>query len=146
MNSLARKAAHSENVLSRASVHLNSAGRSPAYRRLASQLSQNTSRDGARLQDSMLSGAVRSPLRSPLLPSSLRFNPASAVQTRLFHVSSQLSKNEKPKTEKPKTEKTPTEAKEKKPIDPETEAKSQEDETKKTDENEDGDKDGKDGK
>ncbi|KAK7403153.1 protein translocase subunit [Neonectria punicea] len=89
----------------------------------------------------MLCGAIRSPLRSSFLPSELRFNPAYAVQSRLLHASTRLSQDEKPKTEK-----TPTEAKEKKPVDPETEGKPQEDETKKTDESEDGDKDGKDAK
>ncbi|KAF7537081.1 hypothetical protein G7Z17_g12926 [Cylindrodendrum hubeiense] len=139
MNSLARKAAHTENALSRASVHLSSSGRSPAYRRLASQLSQNASRDGARLQSSMLSGAVRSPLRSSFLPSELRFNPA--VQSRLFHASSQLAQAEKPKTETPSE--TPSETKDKKAVDSESEAKVQEDEPKKNDEGENGDKDGK---
>lgn len=136
MNSLTRKAAHSENALSRASVHLSSAGRSPAYRRLASQLSQNASRDGARPQGSILSGAIRSPLRSSFLPSELHFTPG--VQSRLFHVSSQLAQDEKPKTEQ-----TPPGTKDKTAAESESEAKPQETESKKTEEGENGDKEGK---
>lgn len=138
MNSLARKVAHSENALSRASVHINiSAGRSPAYRRSASQLSQNASRDGARSQGSMLAGAIRSPLRSPFLPHELRYTPTYSVQSRLFHLSSRLNQEEKTKTEQPPS----AETKEKKPSDSESEGKSEE--PKK--EGEDADKDGKEG-
>ncbi|KAF4457063.1 Mitochondrial import inner membrane translocase subunit tim44 [Fusarium albosuccineum] len=154
MNSLARKTAHSENALARASAHF-SAGTSPAYRRLASQLSQNAARDGARLQGTMPSGAVRSPLRSSFLPSELRLSTTYTVQSRLFHISSRLSQQEKPKTE-PKTEKSPSgaaatdakekkpaDAKEQKPADAEPEAKPEEEQSKKTDEGENGDKEGK---
>ncbi|KAH7127664.1 mitochondrial inner membrane translocase subunit TIM44 [Dactylonectria macrodidyma] len=139
MNSLARKAAQSENALCRVSVHLNSSGRTPAYRRLASQLSQNAGRDVARSQGSTLSGAIRSPLRSSFLPSEIHFSPA--VQSRLFHASSQLAQEEKPKSEK-----TPSETQDKKVADSESEAKSQEAEPKKNAEAEDGEKEGKDEK
>ncbi|KAH6880137.1 mitochondrial inner membrane translocase subunit TIM44 [Thelonectria olida] len=140
MNSLTRKAAHTENALSRASVHLNTSGRSPSYRRLASRLSQNASRDGSRSQSSMLPGAIRSPLRSQFVPAELRFTLTYGAQTRLFHLSSRLSQDEKPK---PKTEKAPAEAKEQKPTDSETEGKSHEDQPKKNEEGEGGEKDGK---
>lgn len=140
MNSLARKVASSENALSRAShVNLNlnlSAGRSPAYRRLASQLTQNAGRTVASSQGSMLVGAVRSPLRSPFLPSELRYAPTYSAQARLFHLSSRLSEENKTKNEQPPS----AETKEKKPTDAESEAKS--DEAKK-DEGENADKEGK---
>lgn len=91
----------------------------------------------------MLSGAIRSPLRSSFLPSELHFTPA--VQSRLFHVSSQLAQDEKPKTEQ-----TPPGTKEKRAAESESEAKTQETESKpqeteskKTEEGENGDKEGK---
>ncbi|KAM5354394.1 hypothetical protein ACJ41O_001043 [Fusarium nematophilum] len=146
MNSLARKTAHSENALSRASVHLASAGKSPAYRRLASQLSQNASRNGARSQTSILSSAAQSPLRSPFLPSELRLSPTYAVQSRLFHLSSRLSQEEKPKTERSSSGAAATDAKDKKPADAESEAKPEEEQPKKTEEGENGDKGDKEGK
>lgn len=84
----------------------------------------------------MLSGAIRSPLRSSFLPSELHFTPA--VQSRLFHVSSQLAQDEKPKTEQ-----TPPGTKDKKAAESESESKPQETESKKTEEGENGDKEGK---
>ncbi|KAF5018706.1 hypothetical protein F66182_9320 [Fusarium sp. NRRL 66182] len=146
MNSLSRKAASSELTLSRASAHVSSAGRSPAYRRLVSQLSQNAPRDGARPQASMLPGSVQSPLRSPFVPSELRLSPTYAAQSRLFHFSSRLSQ-EKPQTEQKPSDAAPTDAKEKKPADAESETKPEEEQSKKTEEEkkegEDGDKEGK---
>ncbi|CAM1507422.1 Fc.00g070630.m01.CDS01 [Cosmosporella sp. VM-42] len=146
MNSLARKATNSENALSRASTHLNSSyGRSPAYRRLASQLSQNSARDGVRTQTPPLSGAILSPLRSQFLPSELRFNSPS-VQTRLFHLTSRQYQ-EKPKTEQKPSPEIPTnETKEQKPAEAESEPKPQKEESKKTEEGENSDKEGKEGK
>ncbi|RSL68387.1 hypothetical protein CEP54_002803 [Fusarium duplospermum] len=155
MNSLARRTAPSEKALSRASAQL-SAGTCPAYRRLASQLSQNAARDGARSQGPMLSGAVRSPLRSSFLPSELRLSPTYTVQTRLFHLSSRLSQKDKPKTEKSASGAAATDAKEKKPTEAESEnkfeTKPEEEQSKKTEEGEKGEngedagKEGKEGK
>ncbi|KAF4964714.1 hypothetical protein FSARC_7421 [Fusarium sarcochroum] len=145
MNSLARKTASSELAMSRASAHVSSASRSPAYRRLASQLSQNASRDGTRSQGSMLSGSVRSPLRSPFVPAELRFSPTYTAQSRLFHLSSRLHQ-EKPQTEQKPSAAAPTDAKEKKPADAESEAKPEEEQSKKTEEGEKGENGDKEGK
>ncbi|KAK2934150.1 Tim44-like domain [Fusarium oxysporum f. sp. vasinfectum] len=137
MNSLARKTASSELAFSRASAHVSSAGRSPAYRRLASQLSQNASNNGARQQSSMLSGSVRSPLRSSFVPAELRCSPTYTAQSRLFHLSSRLHQ-EKPQTEQKPSTAAPTDAKEKKPAeaDAESEAKPEEEQSKKTEDGE----------
>ncbi|KAJ4257412.1 protein translocase subunit [Fusarium torreyae] len=145
MNSLARKTASSELALSRASAHVSSASRSPAYRRLASQLSQNASSSSARSQGSMLSGSVQSPLRSPFVPAELRFSPTYTAQSRLFHLSSRLHQ-EKPQTEQKPSATAPTEAKEKKPADAESEAKPEEEQSKKTEEGEKGENGDKEGK
>ncbi|KAF5592747.1 mitochondrial import MPI1 precursor [Fusarium subglutinans] len=144
MNSLARKTASSELAFSRASAHVSSAGRSPAYRRLASQLSQNASNNGARQQSSVLSGSVRSPLRSSFVPAELRYSPTYTAQSRLFHLSSRLHQ-EKPQTEQKPSTAAPTDAKEKKPTEAgaESEAKPEEEQSKKT---EDGENAGKEGK
>ncbi|RGP61738.1 hypothetical protein FSPOR_9735 [Fusarium sporotrichioides] len=145
MNSLARKTASSELALSWASAHVSSAGRSPAYRRLASQLSQNASRNSATPQSSMLSGSIRSPLRSSFVPAELRCTPTYTAQSRFFHLSSRLHQ-EKPQSEQKASPTPPADAKEQKPADPKSEAKSEEpeeDQTKKTDEGENGEKEGK---
>ncbi|KAI5462892.1 hypothetical protein BGZ63DRAFT_412620 [Mariannaea sp. PMI_226] len=134
MNSLARKAAHTENAISRASVHISSSGRTPSYRRLASQLSQNTSNDVARSQGPMLAGVIRSPLRSQLVPAELRFN-TPYTNTRLFHMSSRLAQDEKPKAT--------NEAKENKATDSEAEGKPQEEQPKQKEESQGGEKDSK---
>lgn len=147
MNSFTRKAVNSEHALSRASTHFSSHGRAPAYRRLASQLSQNSARDGARTHTSPLSGTIMSPLRSQFLPADLRFT-APTVQTRLFHLTSRQYQ-EKPKTEEKPSATPPDEAKEQKPQKPaegEAETKPQEEQSKKTEEGENPDKEGKDGK
>ncbi|KAG5665884.1 hypothetical protein KAF25_010009 [Fusarium avenaceum] len=145
MNSLARKTASSELALSRASAHVSSAGRSPAYCRLASQLSQNASRNGARLQSSMLSGAVRSPLSSSFVPAELRQSTIYTTQSRLFHLSGRLHQ-EKPQSEQKPSAAAPADAKEKKPTDTESETKPEEEQSKKTEDGEkgeDGEKAGK---
>ncbi|RGP78104.1 hypothetical protein FLONG3_3782 [Fusarium longipes] len=145
MNSLARKTASSELALSRASAHVSSAGRSPAYRRLASQLSHNASCNGATPQSSMLSGSIRSPLRSSFVPAELRSTPIYTAQSRLFHLSSRLHQ-EKPQSERKASPTPPADAKEQKPADPESEAKSEkpeEEQSKKTEEGENGEKEGK---
>ena len=104
----------------------------------------------------MLSGAVRSPLRSSFLPSELRLSPTYTVQSRLFHLSSRLSQEDKPKTEKSASGAAATDAKEKKPAEAESENKSEtkpeEEQSKKTEEGEKGEngedagKEGKEGK
>ncbi|WZH43415.1 mitochondrial inner membrane translocase subunit TIM44 [Fusarium acuminatum] len=145
MNSLARKTASSELALSRASAHVSSAGRSPAYRRLASQLSQNASRNGARPQSSMLSGSVRSPLSSSFVPAELRRSTIYTTQSRLFHLSGRLHQ-EKPQSEQKPSATAPADAKEKKPTDTESETKPEEEQSKKTEDgekSEDGEKAGK---
>ncbi|KAI6768172.1 hypothetical protein HG530_006181 [Fusarium avenaceum] len=145
MNSLARKTASSELALSRASAHVSSAGRSPAYCRLASQLSQNASRNGARSQSSMLSGSVRSPLRSSFVPAELRQSTIYTTQSRLFHLSGRLHQ-EKPQSEQKPSAAAPADAKEKKPTDTESETKPEEEQSKKTEDGEkgeDGEKAGK---
>jgi mitochondrial import inner membrane translocase subunit TIM44 len=144
MNTLARKTASSELALSRASAHVSSAGRSPAYRRLASQLSQNVSNNGVRQQSSMLFGSVRSPLRSSFVPAELRYSPTHTAQSRLFHLSSRLQQ-EKPQTEQKPSTAAPTDAKEKKPTDADAEsgAKPEEEQSKKTEEGENAEKEGK---
>ncbi|CAJ0540145.1 Ff.00g074040.m01.CDS01 [Fusarium sp. VM40] len=145
MNSLARKTASSELALSRASAHVSSAGRSPAYCRLASQLSQNASRNGARSQSSMLSGSVRSPLSSSFVPAELRQSTIYTTQSRLFHLSGRLHQ-EKPQSEQKPSAAAPADAKEKKPTDTESETKPEEEQSKKTEDGEkgeDGEKAGK---
>ncbi|KAM0343135.1 hypothetical protein ACHAPU_008884 [Fusarium lateritium] len=145
MNSLARKTASSELALSRASAHVSSAGRSPAYRRLASQLSQNASHNGARSQSSMLSGSVRSPLRSSFVPAELRHSTIYTTQSRLFHLSGRLYQ-EKPQSEQKPSTSAPADAQEKKPTDTESETKPEEEQSKKSEEGEkgeDGEKAGK---
>lgn len=143
MNSFARKFTNSESALSRASTHLNgSYTRSPAYRRLASQLSQNVARDGAKTHTSPLAGAIRSPLRSQFLPAELRFT-ASTIQSRQFHLTSRQYQ-EKPKTEQNPSATPPGEAKEQKPSEEQAETKTQEEQSKKTEEGENAE--GKDGK
>ncbi|GKT99189.1 mitochondrial inner membrane translocase subunit tim44 [Fusarium langsethiae] len=145
MNSLARKTASSELALSRASAHVSSAGRSPAYRRLASQFSQNASRNSATPQSSMLSGSIRSPLRSSFVPAELRCTPTYTAQSCFFHLSSRLHQ-EKPQSEQKASPTPPADAKEQKPTDPKSEVKSEkpkEDQAKKTDEGENGEKEGK---
>ncbi|SPJ80388.1 related to mitochondrial import protein MPI1 precursor [Fusarium torulosum] len=145
MNSLARKTASSELALSRASAHVSSAGRSPAYRRLASQLSQNASCNGARPQSSMLSGSVRSPLSSSFVPAELRQSTIYTTQSRLFHLSGRLHQ-EKPQSEQKPSAAAPADAKEKKPTDTESETKPEEEQSKKTEDGEkgeDGEKAGK---
>ncbi|KAM0219481.1 hypothetical protein ACHAPA_004880 [Fusarium lateritium] len=145
MNSLARKTASSELALSRASAHVSSAGRSPAYRRLASQLSQNASRNGARPQSSLLSGSVRSPLSSSFVPAELRQSTIYTTQSRLFHLSGRLHQ-EKPQSEQKSSAAAPADAKEKKPSDTESETKPEEEQSKKTEDGEkgeDGEKAGK---
>lgn len=122
MHALVRNAASTESALSRATLNLKSTqGRSPAYRRLASQLSQT--RHVAPIRQMP---AMASPLRSPFLPAELRLPMTSTQQ---FHVSARRFEAEKPKAE-PK----PTEEPSEKKAD-ESEAKSEE-ETKKGEEGE----------
>jgi import inner membrane translocase subunit TIM44 len=92
----------------------------------------------------MLSGSVRSPLRSSFVPAELRCSPTYTAQSRLFHLSSRLHQ-EKPQTEQKPSTAAPTDAKEKKPAeaDAESEAKPEEEQSKKT---EDGESAGKEGK
>ncbi|KAF4344137.1 mitochondrial import inner membrane translocase subunit tim44 [Fusarium beomiforme] len=144
MNSLARKTASSElafSQFSRAS-YVSSAGRSPAYRRLASQLAQNASNNGVRQQSSMLSGSVRSPLRSSFVPAELRCSPIYTAQSRLFHHSSRLHQ-EKPQAEQKPSTAAPADSKEKKPADAESEAKPEDEQAKKSEEGENAEKEGK---
>ena len=142
MNSFARKAANSESALSRASTQFNNSyGRSPAYRRLASQLSQNVARDGARTHTSPLAGAILSPLRSQFLPAELR--STAAVQSRQFHLTSRQYQ-EKPKTEQNPSTTPPDQAKEQIPSEEQAETKTEEEQSKKAEEGEGaGAKDGK---
>lgn len=119
MNAFVRGAVTTENALSRASTHLNhSYGRSPAYRRLASQLSQRSSRPGAALLQTVLPSTVLSPLRSPFLPAELRFGAAPSVHSRLFHLTGRVHQDK------------PTEPKPSNPADTEAETKSAESEAK----------------
>ncbi|KAM0555742.1 hypothetical protein ACHAPJ_006135 [Fusarium lateritium] len=95
----------------------------------------------------MLSGSVRSPLRSPFVPAELRFSPTYTAQSRLFHLSSRLHQ-EKPQTEQKPSATAPTDAKEKKPAEAEaeTEAKPEEEQSKKTEDGEKGENGDKEGK
>lgn len=145
MNSLVRKATPSETALSRASTSLSLHGRSPAYRRLASQLSRNSVRDSAWTQSNAPSGAILSPLRSSFLPAELRLGPASQVQSRLFHLSSRQYQ-EKPSSEKKTDDAAADAAQEQKPKDTDSEAKPEEDASKKTEDGENANQEGKDGK
>merc|ERR1712000_675740 len=102
MHALVRNAASTESALSRASLNLNSTyGRSPAYRRLASQLSQ-TRHEGSSLRQGAMPGAIMSPLRSPFLPAELRL-PMISTQARGFHISSRRFEAEKVKTAEDKS-------------------------------------------
>ncbi|KAK5996654.1 Mitochondrial import inner membrane translocase subunit tim44 [Cladobotryum mycophilum] len=121
MNQFVRTAANSENALSRASTHLNATyGRSPAYRRLASQLSHRQAQNVANLGQTSLPGAIQTPLRSSFLPTELRLS--TSTQSRFFHVSSRTYQEEKPKSEGKPAQSA------------ESEAKPEEDVTKKSEE------------
>ncbi|KND87558.1 Mitochondrial import inner membrane translocase subunit tim44 [Tolypocladium ophioglossoides CBS 100239] len=146
MNSFVRSAANTENALSRASTHLNhSYGRSPAYRRLASQLSQAPSRHGSSIQQSAVTGAILSPLRSQFLPAELRLTSTSVIQTRQFHVAGRRYQD-KPKANATEGAKAkPTEDADERPA--ESETKSEDEQAKKSDEGENADKsEGEEGK
>lgn len=139
MSAFVRGAIHTENALSRASVPLNySHGRSPAYRRLASQLSQRSPRPGTYLPQSPLPGVVLSPLRSPFLPAELRLG-ALPAHSRLFHLTGRAYQ-EKPTTEPKPSTAADTDAEAKK----ESEEEPEEEQSKKA-EDESGDKEGKEG-
>lgn len=136
MHVFARNAANTENALARASSHLNSSyGRSPAYRRLTSQLSLQTRHDGAGLRQGALPSAIMSPLRSPFLPAELRLSPMA--HTRDFHLTTRRAQEEKTKTEPKPADAAEAEQKAKTS---ESEARSEEDSSKKT---EDGESQGK---
>ncbi|OAQ81365.1 mitochondrial inner membrane translocase subunit TIM44 [Purpureocillium lilacinum] len=143
MTSFVRSAANTENALSRASSHVSrSYGRSPAYRRLASQLSQAPSRPVAAAPSGAATGAILSPLRSQFLPAELRLTSASVNQARQFHITGRRPQEDKPKAEAKDEAKA-------KPAQPEAESekKPEEEEAKKTEEGENGEKsEGKDGK
>ncbi|KHN98625.1 mitochondrial inner membrane translocase subunit TIM44 [Metarhizium album ARSEF 1941] len=99
MNSFARRVIESENGLFRTSIQItNLSGRSPAYRTLASHLSQasqlSTSSANQRISTT---SASPSPLRSQFLPSNIRITPITISRFRRFHVSRRTSQDEKPK-------------------------------------------------
>ncbi|KJZ73286.1 hypothetical protein HIM_07290 [Hirsutella minnesotensis 3608] len=112
MRSLIRSAATTRGAFSTASSHLTySYGRSPAYRRLASQLSNLQQGHGAGSQHGALIGALSSPLRSHITPAELRLLGASTFQTRQFHQAERRCQDEKPKPaaneqQKPQAEET----------------------------------------
>ncbi|QPG98972.1 hypothetical protein C2857_000540 [Epichloe festucae Fl1] len=88
MSVFVRSAVTSENALFRAPNHkMNSYGRSPAYWRLASQLSQVARLSASQTTYRVVAGAILSPLRSRFLPSQLRFVPIETAQKRQFHAS-----------------------------------------------------------
>lgn len=144
MHAFVRNAANTENALARASSHLNfSHGRSPAYRRLASQLTQQSSRNAASGRQSALPSAVLTPLRSPFLPAELRLSSVAPAQARQFHLSGRRYQDEKPKSEAKPAESAEG-ANEQKPKSEEAGAKSEEDPSKKGEEGEGKDGEGKD--
>ncbi|OAA39123.1 mitochondrial inner membrane translocase subunit TIM44 [Metarhizium rileyi] len=96
MNSFSRSAAPFENALSRAYVHVsNFYSRSPAYRRLASQLSRTYHVITSSANRKTTTNVVLSPLRSQFLPSDIRFAPIAVSQCRQFHVSRRNWQDEK---------------------------------------------------
>lgn len=103
MNTFARHALSAENALARATTHVNHPhGRTPAYRRLATTLSQQPQHNGFARQRTTLPSTVMTPLRSHFLPSELRLSPL-INPARMFHVTAHRAQEEKPKPE-PKAE------------------------------------------
>jgi import inner membrane translocase subunit TIM44 len=147
MNTLVRNAASGESALVRASSHLNSAyGRSPAYRRLASQLSQRSGRDAPVFIHSALPSAGLSPLRSPFLPAELRIVSSPFAQSRLLHSTSPRLQDGKPKADTKEPEPAvKAEAEQSEPK--QDQAKSEDGEKSESkSEGEEGQEEGKDGK
>ncbi|CAH0054300.1 unnamed protein product [Clonostachys solani] len=142
MNSLLRNARTADNALVRASFSVKGsvAGRSPAYRRLNSQLSQLPNRSTFGTQNRASNGAMLSPLRPLLLPSELRLSPSAALMTRQLHATARSYQENKEKAEPKATEP----ASEEKPKTDDAEAKQQE-ESEKSEEGE-GKEEGKDDK
>ncbi|KAG5977831.1 hypothetical protein E4U55_006528 [Claviceps digitariae] len=98
MSALVRSTANSENVLSRAFTHkMNSCGGIPAYRRLASQLSQASRLSAKETSHKLPTGSFLSPLRlQRSLPSQLEFAaPIDTVQKRRFHASRPVCQSDK---------------------------------------------------
>ncbi|KAK2609075.1 protein translocase subunit [Conoideocrella luteorostrata] len=142
MNSLVRGVVKSENVLSRTSIHTtNSCGRSPAYRRLAFQLSLTPQFSTSRSSQIISIGTIRSPLRSHFYPSEIGSLPIDVVQKRQFHASEAVSQKDKSNTES--AESAPAEADAKKF---ESGSKSEEQPKKSNEENEEKSKGTEDGK
>lgn len=136
MNSIARSAVNTENVLSRASVRVtNSSGTFPAYRRLASQLCQTSQITTASANQKIAANFVISPLRSQFLPSELRWTPIASSQCRQFHVSRHAYQDEKPGKDSAKSASAEADAEAK---NSESETKSDKEESKKSDEGENG--------
>lgn len=142
MNSFARSAANSENALSRASIHItNSYGRSPAYRRLASQLSQASKLTSSGASQKTASALVLSPLRSQFLPSELRSASIVSSQYRQFHVSRTARQEDKPAKDSAKSATTEANAEaEAEAKKSESETKTDEEQSKKSEEGENGEK------
>lgn len=100
MNALIRNASSAEGALARTTVNLaHPYGRSPAYRRLASSLSQSSQRNSSGFARATLPTAINSPLRSQFLPHELRLSPLATTQARLFHPTGRRAQEEKPKPE-----------------------------------------------
>lgn len=101
MNALVRSAGLAEMALPKATAQLGqSASRSPAYRRLASQLSQSNTRNASTTLSSTSSPVtILSPLRSPFLPSELRLASAIGQQARFMHITGRKQQEQKPKEE-----------------------------------------------
>ncbi|KAH7310435.1 hypothetical protein B0I35DRAFT_357888 [Stachybotrys elegans] len=98
MNTLTRRVPNATSALSRASTPLLPHSRSPAYTRLASQLSRSSNPNGLRFQQGALPATILSPLRSAFVPSDLTLaSSPSSTPLRAFHSSSQRSQEQKTK-------------------------------------------------
>lgn len=143
MASFLRSAASTELALSRAPAHaLSSYGRAPAYKRLASHLSQaQASRHGgACFSQTLAPTIINSSLRSPLLPSELRTTFISASQIRRFHLTQPALQETKPKADASASNVGETDSAEQKKSAEESEPKKESEESQKP---EDGEKDDK---
>ncbi|EFY85667.1 mitochondrial inner membrane translocase subunit TIM44, putative [Metarhizium acridum CQMa 102] len=98
MNSVARSAINSENALCLAYIHVTkSFGRSPAYRRLASHLSQSSRLTASSANQKINATSVfLALLRSQFHPPSIRVVPIAISQCRQFHVTRRSLQDEKP--------------------------------------------------
>ena len=123
-------------------------GRSPAYRRLLSSPALARASHETRLSSALLPLSP-APLRSQFLPSTLRLEPFSRAEARLFHYSARTSQRPSPEDAKARPKpSSEAEAEQKAESAPEEQAKGQEEvksEEGKTEEGktEEGEKDGK---